>query len=173
MRLFTRMELSSPPCTISTKVFLSFSAKLSPLCWRFVGTGTYKGYMAINSKGEKGCESPICLWVTRWLLIFFGSCDAEWVVSSLCRSIWYPPFARSYWFYLIGELRRECMPSECDMSGLWRVRRGRCTGTVDLLICNSRNEDLIMKTRQTSGNYRLLKLSKVQSCSDLCNWIDT
>ena len=37
------------------------------------------------------------------------------------------------------------MPSECDMSGLWRVRRGRCTGTVDLLICNSRNEDLIMK----------------------------
>jgi hypothetical protein len=23
----------------------------------------------INSKGEKGCESPICLWVTRWLII--------------------------------------------------------------------------------------------------------
>ena len=33
---------------------------------------------------------------------------------------------------------------EWDMSGL-RPRRGRCTGTVDLLICNSRNEDLIMK----------------------------
>ena len=36
------------------------------------------------------------------------------------------------------------MLSELDMSGL-RLRRGRCTGTVDLLICNSRHEDLIMK----------------------------
>ena len=36
------------------------------------------------------------------------------------------------------------MLSELDMSGL-RLRRGRCTGTVDLLICNSRNEELIMK----------------------------
>ena len=30
------------------------------------------------------------------------------------------------------------------MPGLW-LRRGRCTCTVDLLICNSRNEDLIVK----------------------------
>ena len=28
--------------------------------------------MAIDSKSEKGCESPICLWVTRWLLIFLA-----------------------------------------------------------------------------------------------------
>ncbi|EDR03584.1 uncharacterized protein LACBIDRAFT_307071 [Laccaria bicolor S238N-H82] len=32
------------------------------------------GYMVINSKDEKGCESPICLWVAGWLLIFFCSC---------------------------------------------------------------------------------------------------
>ena len=36
------------------------------------------------------------------------------------------------------------MLSELDMSGL-RLRRGQCTGTVDLLICNSRNEELIIK----------------------------
>ena len=38
------------------------------------------------------------------------------------------------------------MLSEWDMSGL-RLRRGRCTGTVDLfkLICNTRNKELIMK----------------------------
>ena len=33
---------------------------------------------------------------------------------------------------------------EWDMSG-FRPRRGRCTGAVDLLISNSRKEDLIMK----------------------------
>ena len=160
MRLFTRMELSSPPCMISTKVLLSFSAKLSPLCWRFVGTGTYKGYMAINSKGEKGCESPICLSATRWLLIFIGSCAEAWVVSSFRWSIWDPPFARLDCFYLTDEHRRECMLSELDMSGI-RLRWGRCTGTVDLLICNSRNEDLIMKNEADIVQLRLLKLSKV------------
>jgi len=37
------------------------------------------------------------------------------------------------------------MLSEWDsMSGL-RLRRGRCTGTVDLLVCNTRNEELIIK----------------------------
>jgi len=33
---------------------------------------------------------------------------------------------------------------ECDMSEL-RHRRGRYTGTLDLLICSTRNEELIMK----------------------------
>jgi hypothetical protein len=33
--------------------------------------------------------------------------------------------------------------SEWAMSRL-RLKRDRCTGTVDLLICNTRNEDLIM-----------------------------
>ena len=131
------MELSLPA------VFLFFST-LSPVCRHFIGTDSYSGYMVINSKGEKGCESSICLWVTRWLLIFWGSCASVWVVSSLCRSIWYPPFARFRCFWLIGEHWRECMLSELDMSRL-RLRRGRCTGIVDLLICNSRNEDLIMK----------------------------
>jgi hypothetical protein len=35
------------------------------------------------------------------------------------------------------------MLSDWDMSGL-RLRRGRCIGTVELLICNTRNEELIM-----------------------------
>jgi len=36
------------------------------------------------------------------------------------------------------------MLSEWDMSGL-RLRRGRCTSTVDLLIYNTRNKELTMK----------------------------
>ena len=63
---------------------------------------------------------------------------------------------------MTNEHQRVFKLSELDMSGI-RLRWGQSTCTVDLLICNSRNEDLIMKTRQTSGNYRLLKLSKVQS----------
>ena len=150
MRLFTQMELSSPPCTISTTVFLSFSAKLSPLCWRFVGTGTYKGYMAINSKGEKGCESPICLWVTRWL-IFFGSCEVAWVISSRCQSTWYPPLPRPCYLILIGERRRECMLSEWDMSG---VGGWSCTTIiVDLLIC-SKGSVLLRDRSQSIQRYK-------------------
>ena len=33
---------------------------------------------------------------------------------------------------------------EWDISGL-RPRRGQCTGAVDLLICDTRNKQLIMK----------------------------
>ena len=139
-RLFTQMELLSPRCTPLTTVFLSFSAS-SPVSWHFVETESYPAYMVMNSKGEKGCESPTCLWVTKWSLIFFGSCRTEWVVSFLRRSIWYLPFARWCWFYLIGGLRRECMLSEWDLSEL-RFRRGRCTDIMDLLIYNARNEEL-------------------------------
>ena len=144
MKLFTWMELLSPGGVAFPKVFLSFSA-FSPVCWHFVGTGFYSGYMVINSKGEKGCESPIFLWVTRWLLISFGSCGVRWVVSSLCQSIWYPPFARLCCSYLISEHWREYMLLEWDMSGL-RLRRGRCMGTIlDLLLFNTTNEELIVK----------------------------
>ena len=90
--------------------------------------------------GKKACESPICLWVTRWLLICFGSCAAEWVVSSLRWSIRYPLFASSYWFYLIGEHR-----SEYAIGMGFRLRRGWCTITVDLLMSHTRNEESIMK----------------------------
>ena len=41
----------------------------------------------------------------------------------------------------------ECMLSEWDMSEL-RLRRGRYIGTVDLLICNTRNEELIVKNEE-------------------------
>ena len=36
----------------------------------------------VNSKGEKGCESPIGLWVTRRLLIF---------LAVVRRGEWSPP----------------------------------------------------------------------------------
>ena len=169
MRLFTQMELLSPRCTPLTTVFLSFSAS-SPACWHFVGTESYSAYMVMNSKGEKGCESPTCLWVTKWSLIFFGSCRRGWVVSFLRRSIWYPRFARCYWIYLIGELRREWMLSKWDLSEL-RLRRGRCNGVVDLLICNTRNEDsLIMKNELATPNcWSFQKFSPAQRFT----WIDT
>lgn len=35
---------------------------------------------------------------------------------------------------------------EWDMSGPMLIR-GRCTATVDLLVCNTRNEDLIVKNK--------------------------
>ena len=115
------------------------------VCWCFVGTNFYSGYMVINSKGKKGCESPICLWVTRWLLIFFGSCAGQRVVSSLCRGIWYPPLARLYYFNWLMNIRETvCFRNGIHMSGL-RLRRGRWTSTItiDLLICNTRNKKLI------------------------------
>ena len=145
MRLYTQMEFFFPRSTTQARLFLSFCAS-SSVYWCFVGTESYPGYMAINSNGEKGCESPIRLWVTRWLLIFFGSCVPVWVVSSLCpsRSIWYAPVARLYCFWLIGEHQREYyMLSEWDMSGLM-FKRGRYTGIVDLFICNTRNEDSLI-----------------------------
>jgi len=53
------------------------------------------------------------------------------------------------------------------MSG-FRLRRGRCIGTVDLLICNTRNKELIMKNEADIPTCsRLLKLSNVQSCSEI------
>ena len=132
MKLFTWMGLSSPwkaPVT-------------SLLTLRQVGF--YPGYMVINSKGEKGCESPIYLWVTRWLLIFFGSCVSGWVVSFSCGSIWYPPFARLYCFWLIAEHWREYMLLESDMPRF----RGWCTGAIDMLICDTINEDsLVMQNK--------------------------
>ena len=40
--------------------------------------------MAINSKGEKGCESPICLCVNRWLLISSAVVlEGEWSPPSV------------------------------------------------------------------------------------------
>ena len=67
---------------------ISFFLALSPDYWCFVETAYSSGYMAINSKGEKGCESPICLWVTRWLLILFGSCGTRPVFHNYqCRTV--------------------------------------------------------------------------------------
>ena len=38
----------------------------------------------INSKGEQGCESPTCRWVTRWLLIYLAVVYyGEWSLPSV------------------------------------------------------------------------------------------
>ena len=161
MRLFTQMELSSPQSPPLTTVFLSFSA-LSPVGWCFVVTGSYQTYMVINAKGEKGCESPICLYVPGWLLISFGSCSPGWVVSSLCGVFDIHSCARLSCFWLIGGHRGECMLSEWDMSGL-SLRRGWCTNTVDLSICNTRNEELKNEVDIATCNRRLLKLQRFQN----------
>ena len=53
------------------------------------------------------------------------------------------------------------MLSEWDMSGA-RFKRRRCIGTVDLLICNTRNEELSHEKRSkhcVTCSCRLLKLS--------------
>ena len=57
---------------------------------------------------------------------------------------------------------------EWDMSGL-RFRRGQCTGTIDLLICNTGNEDLIMKNEAdiATCSCLLLKPSNIQSCLEI------
>ena len=128
------------------RISFKFSA-LSLVRWRLVGTDFYSGYMVINSKGEKGCESPFCLWVTRWLLIFFGSCDIEWVASSLCRSFWCLPFSiLGYvafdWLVNIGE-------GVCFWNGIYQVvgSKGRWTSFINLVICNTENEELILKNK--------------------------
>ena len=51
------------------------------------------------------------------------------------------------------------MLSEWDMSGL-RLRSGRCTGTVDLLRYDTRNEDLIHEKRSRD---RTLQLPTVEA----------
>ena len=51
------------------------------------------------------------------------------------------------------------MLSEWDTSG----RRGRCTGTVDLSVCNTRNEELIEAHIATCN----CRLSNVKSCPDI------
>ena len=52
---------------------------------------------------------------------------------------------------------------EWDTLGL-RFRRGRCISIADLLICNRKNEELIMKDEADIAicNWRLLNLSFIQ-----------
>ena len=63
----------------------------------------------INSKGEKGCESPVCLWVTRWFLISLAVVFQGARSPPSVKVFFYPLFARLCYFCLIGELRRECV----------------------------------------------------------------
>ena len=61
------------------------------------------------------------------------------------------------------------MLSEWDISQL-ELRRGRCTGTIDLLLCNTKIEDSLIIQNESdiaTCNCRLLKLSNVQFCSKI------
>ena len=145
MRLFTRMELSSTHLSSLPTVF-PFPSASSPVCWRFVVTASHPVYVVINSKGEKGCESPICLWVIRWLLNLFGSCVYRWVASSLCRSTWFHRLVGDIaveWLVNIGE----SMLLDGDMSGV-KLSMGQRADTLSLLICNTRNE--VQQTSQST-----------------------
>ena len=116
------------------------------LCHRFVDPLSKQSFIQDTWWSIPRVKKAVRLqfaWITMWLLIFFGSCAGWWVVSFLCQSIWYLPFASSYYFWLICEhWKTVCFRKGiCQDLGSEEVDVLRVSYIDLVLRCNTRNEE--------------------------------